>query len=164
MRTDNLARLIESHHGAHLYCHVLIDPLATAHNGDHAVLAQLRNALGEHALTRVHRDDLAHAPQLHPVLACLASPGTVPSRCLLELTARAAQKALFQQRRYLCGCSVRRLRPLSRPISRPCVGYPIPIGNLAATRSTNPSVWSCSQRCSSGSNKAHGGRSVTGCS
>ena len=103
MRTDNLARLIESHHGAHLYCHVLIDPLATAHDGDHAVLAPLRNALGEQALTRVHRADLAHAPQLHPVLVCLASPGMVPSRRLLELTARAAQRALFQQRRYLCG-------------------------------------------------------------
>src|SRR5690349_12113989 len=103
MDTDDLVRLIESHHRAHLYCHVLIDPLATAHDGDHALLAPLRNALGEQALARVYRADLAHAPQLHPVLVCLASPGTVPSRRLLELTARAAQRALFQQRRYLCG-------------------------------------------------------------
>lgn len=78
MRTDNLARLIESHHGAHLYCHVLIDPLATAHDGDHGVLAPLRNALGEQALTRVHRADLAHAPNCIPYWSAWLRPAWSP--------------------------------------------------------------------------------------
>ncbi|MGE8323586.1 MAG: hypothetical protein ACN6OX_10955 [Pseudomonas sp.] len=103
MNTETLASLIERNHAPNLHCHVLIDPLATVETGDHALLAHLSAALGEPALTRVHRADLAHAPQLYPVLACLASPGTAPARSLLELTARAAQRGLHQQRRYLCG-------------------------------------------------------------
>ncbi|QJQ20634.1 hypothetical protein HG549_12065 [Pseudomonas sp. SK] len=103
MGTEGLASLIEIQHEPHLHCHVLIDPLAIAGNGDHALLAQLRSALGEHALTYVPRADLAHAHHLHPVLVCLAMPGTTPSRSLLEQTARAAQKGLYQRRRYLCG-------------------------------------------------------------
>ncbi|MFV3292541.1 hypothetical protein ACNFBR_27885 [Pseudomonas sp. NY11955] len=103
MNSANLASSIERHHAAHLHCHVLIDPLAITDKSDHALLAQLRETLGESALTRVHRVDLANAPHLHPVLACLASPGTVPSRQLLELTARAAHRGLYQHRRYLSG-------------------------------------------------------------
>ncbi|MEN5038426.1 hypothetical protein [Pseudomonas sp. TWI929] len=103
MGTDDLASLVEKQHAPHLHCYALIDPLATEDKGEHALLAQLRSTLGEGALTPVHRADLAHAPQLHPVLVCLAAPGTAPSRSLLELTARAAQRGLYQRRRYLCG-------------------------------------------------------------
>lgn len=103
MGGEGLASIIEKQYEPHLHCHVLIDPLAIPDNGDHALLAQLRSALGEGALTQVPRADLAHAPHLHPVLVCLAMPGTAPSRSLLEQTARAAQKGLYQRRRYLCG-------------------------------------------------------------
>ena len=103
MSSEALANIIEGHYAAHLHCHVLIDPLAIAGRSDHALLAQLREALGEAALTRVHRADLAHVPHLHPVLVCLASPGAMPSRTLLELTARTAQRGLHQRRRYLSG-------------------------------------------------------------
>ena len=103
MNVESLVSRIEGHHAAHLHCHVLIDPLAIAGKSDHALLAHLRETLGASALTRVYRADLAHAPHLHPVLACLASPGTMPSRELLELTVRAAYKGLHQHRRYLCG-------------------------------------------------------------
>lgn len=103
MKIESLARSIEGHHAAHLHCHVLIDPLAVTAGSDHALLARLRKTLGEAALTRVHRADLAHAPHLHPVLACLASPGSFPSSDLLELTARAAYRGLHQHRRYLSG-------------------------------------------------------------
>ncbi|CAI3800050.1 hypothetical protein DBADOPDK_02445 [Pseudomonas sp. MM223] len=103
VKPENLASRIEGHHAAHLHCHVLIDPLAVAGKSDHALLAHLREALGEAAFTRVHRADLAHAPHLHPVLACLASPGAVPSRELLGSTARAAYRGLHQHRRYLSG-------------------------------------------------------------
>ncbi|MBI6923014.1 MULTISPECIES: hypothetical protein [Pseudomonas] len=103
MNVESLISRIEGHHAAHLHCHVLVDPLAIAGKSDPALLAHLREALGEAALTRVHRADLAHAPHLHPVLACLASPGTLPSRELLALTARAAYRGLHQHRRYLSG-------------------------------------------------------------
>jgi hypothetical protein len=103
MNRERLARHIENQHAPHLYCHVLVDPLAATDNGDHAVLAQLRSTLSEGALSCVYRADLAHASHLHPVLACLASPGAIPSRALLELTAQAARRGLYQRRRYLCG-------------------------------------------------------------
>ncbi|CAI3802215.1 hypothetical protein GLGCALEP_03062 [Pseudomonas sp. MM221] len=103
MKTEHLIRSIEGHHAAHLHCHVLIDPLAVTARSDHALLVRLRETLGEAALTRVHRADLAHAPHLHPVLACLASPGSFPSSDLLALTARAAYRGLRQPRRYLSG-------------------------------------------------------------
>ena len=103
MGFEGLARLIEKQHEPHLHCHVLIDPLAIPDSGDHGLLAQLRSALGECALTQVPRADLAHARHLYPVLVCLAMPGTAPIRSLLDQTARAAQKGLYQRRRYLCG-------------------------------------------------------------
>ncbi|MFK3815169.1 hypothetical protein ACI2KG_00920 [Pseudomonas sp. NPDC089407] len=103
MGTESLVSQIEKHHAVNVYCHVLIDPLASAGKGDHALLARLREALGEHALTRVPRADLLHAPHLHPVLVCLSSPGTSPCRSLLELAARAAQRGLYQRRRHVCG-------------------------------------------------------------
>ncbi|WP_025755082.1 MULTISPECIES: hypothetical protein [unclassified Pseudomonas] len=103
MNVESLISRIEGHHAAHLHCHVLVDPLAIAGQSDHALLAHLREALGEAALMRVDRADLAHVPHLHPVLACLASPGTLPSRELLALTARAAYRGLHHPRRYLSG-------------------------------------------------------------
>lgn len=103
MGSEVLVSLVEKRHAPHLHCQVLIDPLASAGHGEHALLARLRDALGEGALTRVQRADLAEAPHLHPVLVCLARPGATPSRSLLELTARAAQNGLYQRRRYLCG-------------------------------------------------------------
>ncbi|QKL01848.1 hypothetical protein GEV39_10725 [Pseudomonas sp. NY5710] len=103
MTADDLASVIEQQHAPDLYSYVLVDPLAPEDKGDSALLAQLREALGESAMMRVPRFDLAHVPHLHPVLVCLAIPGALPSRAILELTARAAVRGLFQPRRYLCG-------------------------------------------------------------
>ncbi|BBU45281.1 hypothetical protein PPTS312_31960 [Pseudomonas putida] len=64
MNVESLISRIEGHHAAHLHCHVLVDPLAIAGQSDHALLAHLREALGEAALMRVDRADLAHVP--HP--------------------------------------------------------------------------------------------------
>ncbi|MBA6130592.1 hypothetical protein [Pseudomonas juntendi] len=103
MTADELAHVIEQQHAPTLYSYVLVDPLAPEDKGDPALLAQLREALGASALMRVPRPDLVHVPHLHPVLVCLAVPGALPSRAILELTARGAVRGLFQPRRYVCG-------------------------------------------------------------
>ncbi|MDH2014444.1 hypothetical protein N5J66_10790, partial [Pseudomonas juntendi] len=103
MTADELAHVIEQQHAPTLYSYVLVDPLAPEDKVDPALLAQLREALGASALMHVPRPDLAHVPHLHPVLVCLAVPGALPSRAILELTARAAVRGLFQPRRYVCG-------------------------------------------------------------
>ena len=58
VKPENLASRIEGHHAAHLHCHVLVDPLAIAGKSDHALLAHLREALGEGALTRLPKDNV----------------------------------------------------------------------------------------------------------
>lgn len=103
MSTEALLKLIADYHAPELYCHVLIDPLAAPRNSDQSLLPHLSEALGEGAMTRVIRADLPHAPQLHPVLACLSSPGSKPSPSLLKMTAHVAQRDIQRRRRHLCG-------------------------------------------------------------
>jgi len=103
MSTKALLDLIADYHAPELYCHVLIDPLAIPENSDQSLLLQLKKALGEGAMTRVVRADLPHAPQLHPVLACLSSPGAKPSPPLLKMTAHAAQSDNQRRKRHVCG-------------------------------------------------------------
>lgn len=79
MKIENLARSIEGHHAAHLHCHVLIDPLAVTAGSDQNLLARLRETLGEAALTRVHRADLAHVPHLHRYWPAWPRPDLFPA-------------------------------------------------------------------------------------
>ncbi|WAB96793.1 hypothetical protein OSW16_19920 [Pseudomonas putida] len=103
MSTEALLQLIADYHTPQLHCHVLIDPLAIPENSDQSVLSHLNKALGEGAMSRVIRADLPHAPQLHPVLACLSSPGAKPSPPLLKMTAHAAQRDNQRRKRHVCG-------------------------------------------------------------
>ncbi|WDY56303.1 hypothetical protein [Pseudomonas sp. PSKL.D1] len=102
MNSDALIELVATHLSLELYCHVLVDPIAVPDNSEDSLITHLA-PLGESALIRVYRDDLPHAPQLHPLLATLASPGTSPSHSLLALSARAAQRDIHRHNRHVCG-------------------------------------------------------------
>lgn len=91
----------EQHAESTLY--LLLDPLAESTNGDPLAIATLQQALGEQAITRVLRPDLAHAPQALPVLVKLSSPACPLESRLLELSARRAKVDGKQSRRYVCG-------------------------------------------------------------
>lgn len=102
MSTQALIEYVGKHHDPQLYCYVLLDPLAIAATSDQTLLGSLRQALGESALTRVWRADLAHSPETLPILACLASPGNSLCQRLLEQTASAAIRDLRRRKRQVC--------------------------------------------------------------
>ncbi|MCF1490862.1 hypothetical protein LZ838_26240 [Pseudomonas sp. AA27] len=103
MNTTDLTQFVMDHHTSDQYCHVLIDPTAVSRRSDHAVLEGLRQGLGAKALTPIYRADLAHAPDAHPVLACLASPGEPLPESLVTLTARASLRDVQRPGRLVCG-------------------------------------------------------------
>jgi len=103
MNVEALIKLVCDLHTPDLYCHVLIDPMAMPDRSDHSLISQLGEALGEHGMNRVLRDDFAHAPHYHPVLASLSCPGAAPNLRLLAMTAHAAQRDSQRHNSYLCG-------------------------------------------------------------
>lgn len=103
MNSDALMEFISDHHHQDLYCYVLLDPLALSFDSDHSIYNYLHDVLGESALTRVLRPDLPLSTHLHPVLACMARPGELPSPSLMTLTARAGLIDLKRRKRYVCG-------------------------------------------------------------
>jgi hypothetical protein len=103
MSMDALVTFIEDQLAQELYSYVLLDPLAVSKDSDQSILQQLDSILDENAFSRVYRQDIAHAPQSHPILVCLATPGTPPNKFLLEITAHAALGDIRRRRRYVCG-------------------------------------------------------------
>lgn len=85
------------------HCHVLVDPLSMPQTSDHALLPHLREALGDEAITRIYRADLAHAPHTWPVLVRLSSPGHPCPAALMEWTVRAGLQDLSRRKRQVCG-------------------------------------------------------------
>lgn len=103
MSSEALIKLINQHHRPGQYRYVLLDPLAVSEGSEQSLLASLKLALGDKAMTRVVRPDLPRAPVLHPVLVCLGSPGSSPDISLLEATAQAAERDLHRRKRHVCG-------------------------------------------------------------
>ncbi|MFJ4351254.1 hypothetical protein ACIPZ5_10145 [Pseudomonas sp. NPDC089428] len=103
MSSEALIKLINQHHRPGHYSYVLLDPLAVSEDSEHSLLASLKSALGDTAMTRVVRPDLPHAPGLYPVLACLSSPGSLADASLLALTAQAAELDMHRRKRQVCG-------------------------------------------------------------
>ncbi|MGH8486340.1 MAG: hypothetical protein ACRESP_18245, partial [Pseudomonas sp.] len=97
-----MARIAEEQH-PELYAYVLIDPLAIANDSSRAILPHLQRVLGDKALHPVYRNDMHQAPELHPVLVSLASPGGVPCQSLLKMTARIALEDVPRRSRQICG-------------------------------------------------------------
>jgi hypothetical protein len=84
------------------YLYLLLDPLAPCAT-EHALhIDALTRQLGEDALTRVPRPDLAHQPRALPALMTLARPGVAPDPQLLALIEATAQQDAGYRKRYVC--------------------------------------------------------------
>lgn len=85
----------------HLY--LLVDGLAEC-DAEHALsVPSMRAALGDAAVERVLRPDLAHAPEVCPALVQLAAPGEDAQEQLLALSAHYAAEDARYRKRYICG-------------------------------------------------------------
>lgn len=104
MNSEALIELISEQRRPEHYSYVLLDPLATPEDSEHSLLASLKLESDDLTMTRVVRPDLPHAPRLHPVLVCLAQPGSLPCTSRLELTVRAATgHDMHRRKRQVCG-------------------------------------------------------------
>ena len=110
MPASVLADLIAVHRAPEDSVYLLVDPLAGC-APEHALSpSSLASALGDDALVRVLRPDLAHTVGACPVLVLLAGPGQAPAADLLLGTEQLALAETGQRKRYGCGCL---LSPLS---------------------------------------------------
>ncbi|MEN5303498.1 MULTISPECIES: hypothetical protein [unclassified Pseudomonas] len=103
MNSKALVELINEHHRSGQHSYVLLDPLAAPKDSEHSLLKNLKSVLGDCAMTRVVRPNMPHAPESHPVLVCLGSPGSLPDAALLELTTKAAEHDMHRRKRQVCG-------------------------------------------------------------
>ncbi|WP_269511581.1 DUF4123 domain-containing protein [Burkholderia sp. IMCC1007] len=85
------------------YLYLLLDPMAECAPEDPLSIASLTQALGEQAITRVLRPDLAHTAEACPALVQLAAPGELPAKALLESSERYAYEDAGYKKRYVCG-------------------------------------------------------------
>lgn len=85
------------------YLYLLVDPLAGCGTARPLAVESLVRDLGAHAVTRVLRPDLAHAPAICPALVQLGTPGGTAPQRLLELSAFQTQEDLDYGKRYVCG-------------------------------------------------------------
>lgn len=82
---------------------LLVDPLAEVEEDNPLQLEALRANLGDEAVVRLSRSDLAHTPDFCPALVTLAAPGEEPSFTVLNVLADQIRREARQERRYICG-------------------------------------------------------------
>ncbi|MEG5613619.1 hypothetical protein UXO35_16305 [Enterobacter kobei] len=93
------------------YRYLLLDPLKKVANWNSLHAEQLRNILGNGALSRVLRPDLAWSPEHCPLLVLLASPGETPNETLVQHSEDYARGEALYEKRYVCGWLVSPLAP-----------------------------------------------------
>lgn len=85
------------------YLYLLVDGLAEC-DAEHALsVPSLRASLGDAAVERVLRPDLAHAPEACPALVQLTAPGEAADTRLLTRSAHYALEDAHYHKRYICG-------------------------------------------------------------
>lgn len=85
------------------YFYLLVDSRAECALDHPLSVPSLTGSLGDAAITRVLRPDLAHAPDHCPALIQLAAPGEQVPQRYLELSADYATWDLAYNARYICG-------------------------------------------------------------
>ena len=90
-------------HKADANLFALFDPLAELPQDNPLQLELLRGQLGNEAVIRILRPDLAHTPDLCPALVTLAGPGSQPTIELLKVLADHLRREAYQEKRYVCG-------------------------------------------------------------
>lgn len=83
--------------------YLLLDPLVQC-GADHPLQpASLQQVLGDTAVARVPRQDLAHDRAACPILARMAGPGEVPADALVEASTACATADPGHAKRHVCG-------------------------------------------------------------
>ncbi|NBA97359.1 DUF4123 domain-containing protein [Pseudomonas sp. R5(2019)] len=103
MKSRPVVAFVEQYRTANDSIYLLIDPLAEYDNEYPLSVDALTNDLGESAVERVLRPDLAHLPEACPALIQLAAPGETPSSQYLTRSALYALDELTYNKRYICG-------------------------------------------------------------
>lgn len=103
MTIEHVTTFAERYREENDYVYLLVDALAECNQAHPLSVASLIHDLGEDAVARVLRPDLAHTPVACPALVRLAAPGVEPQRRFLELSALYAKEDLAYSKRYVCG-------------------------------------------------------------
>jgi hypothetical protein len=128
----NVLDFVSEQHSSDDWLFLLLDPTSECATDDPLHIDNLRRALGDQALTRVHRPDFAHSPDACPVLVSLAAPGGVASEEWLRESAWRAVEDRLDHRRYVCGwlsstvpadALGSHLIALGEKFSTPCTGF-----------------------------------------
>ena len=103
MNTGPVSYFLEHYRKPDDYLHLLLDGLAECAPEHPLSVPSLIQSLGEAAVTRVLRPDLAHAPDVCPALVQMASPGESPALRHLQWSAERASQDPGYHKRYVCG-------------------------------------------------------------
>ncbi|AZD86915.1 hypothetical protein C4K14_4093 [Pseudomonas chlororaphis subsp. aureofaciens] len=122
MTTEQVIAFAEGHRTLDDYVYLLVDGLAECAPEYPLSVPSLIQTLGEAAVARVLRPDLAHTPEACPALVQLAAPGEAVSKGYLDLSARYAIDDLAYNKRYVCGwlLSPQPLGVIARHIAAQC--------------------------------------------
>ncbi len=117
------------------YLYLLLDPLAPCEPQDPLSIQSLTHALGEQAIARVIRPDLAHTPDACPALIQLAAPEGAADISLLAAAERSARDDANYKKRYVCGwlTSDQSLAALADHLAARCLDVIVPIAGKRMT-------------------------------
>lgn len=135
MNVGSITHFLEHHRQPDDYLYLLLDGLAECAPEHPLSVPSLIQSLGDAAVTRVLRPDLAHTPDVCPALVQLAKPGESPALPLLEWSAERASKDPGYSKRYVCGwlLSPQPLEVIAKQIAADC--------HTTATENGHPSPW-----------------------
>lgn len=144
MNIDHLLHQLAHQRTPNEYLYLLLDPLAGCDPEHPLSVAHLTETLGEQAIERVHRADLANLEQDGPVLVQLAPPGQPESEYLRPSVRHALSEVGFN-RRYVCGwlLSEQSIKEIAQHLAERCRVLS-PIGGQLIPPGSNPCAWSYS--------------------
>lgn len=103
MTGETVIGVVEQHRAPDDHVYLLVSGLAECAFDHPLSVPSLIQSLGDAAVTRVLRPDLAHAPDRCPALIQLAMPGEAVPELYLTLSADYAARDLAYNERYICG-------------------------------------------------------------
>ncbi len=135
MTAEQVIAFAEQQRAPDDYIYLLVDGLADCAKEHPLSVESLIQSLGEAAVARILRPDLAHAPEACPALIQLAAPGAAASHRHLSLSAGYAMEDVAYNKRYVCGWL---LTPLPLDTVAHHIAAQCHITAPAAAQSTSP--------------------------
>lgn len=135
MTRKAVTHFVEHQRAADDYFYLLVDGLAECAVHHPLSVPSLIESLGDAAVTRVLRPDIAHTPSRCPALIQLAAPGEQVPQRYLDLSVNYADWDLGYNERYICGwlVSPQPLEVIARHIADRC--------DTTASEDGQPSPW-----------------------